>query len=376
MDLTVGVEEEFVLTDTETRRVVRRAETVLAGAKGSIPAGSGVIEAEISPAQVEIASPVCTDLPTLRSELLRLRTETARAAQEHGCRLIASGTAVLGNAGPPPFFDKSRYHRIAERFGPLVDQLGTCSCHVHIGVPDRDEAIQVVNHLRPWLPTLLALSVNSPFWDGRDTGYQSWRTPLWARWPAAGPPPYLSSAEEYKSVVEGLRRTGAIIDEAMVHWYVRPSSHLPTVEVRIADVAPTVEEAVVMAALVRALVGTALIAIRAGRPAPQVHDHVLGAACWQAARYGLTSAVPGNSDPSHPIRGVAELLAHVRGVLEEFDDVGMVRTAVRALQRAGTGADRQRASYRRRGRLEDVIDDLAAQALFDPSDGPHGVRNC
>ncbi|MGM1059049.1 carboxylate-amine ligase [Saccharothrix sp. Mg75] len=351
MDLTMGVEEEFVLTDATSRQVVRRAETVLRRAGDEVVPGGGVVEPEMDQAQVESASRVCTDLVSLRAELLRLRRGMARAAQEQGCRLVASGTAVLGRAGPPPILDKPRYHRIAERYGPLVEQQCTCACHVHVGVPDREEAVQVVNHLRPWLPALLAFSANSPYWEGRDTGYHSWRTPLWGRWPAAGPPPHLSSAREYEELVAALLDTGVILDGAMLYWYARPSRHLPTVEVRIADVAQTVDEAVAMAGLVRALVATSLTDVRAGRPAPRVDDHVLRAACWRVARYG----------PDEHL--VAGLLDHVRPALEDFDGAEVVLDAVRAVERDGTGADRQRSAYRRRGRLEDVVDLVAARTV-------------
>ncbi|GAB2665784.1 carboxylate-amine ligase [Nocardia goodfellowii] len=363
MDLTIGVEEEFVLTDADSRQVVRRAATVLRRVGNGARQGGGAVELEMAQTQVESASRVCSDLAALRSELVRLRREMADAAEASGCRLIASGTAVLGVGGPPPILDKPRYHRIADRFGPLVDQQCTCACHVHVGVADREEAVQVVNHLRPWLPALLAISANSPFWEGRDTGYHSWRTPLWARWPASGPPPFLGSYQEYEDVVAELQHTGAILDGAMVYWYARPSRHLPTVEVRVADVTPTVDEAVVLAALVRALVSTALTEIRSGAASPPVNDQVLRAACWHAARYGLgaITAIAGAGGMPGRVGGAAELITHIRPALEAADGADMVLEILRSVRRDGTGADRQRAAFRRRGRLEDVVDLLAEQ---------------
>lgn len=365
-ELTVGVEEEFFLADVTTRHAVLRAETVL---EGTAPvSGGGRMEPELARAQVESVSAVCRDIGSLREDLLRLRRSVATAAESNGCRLVASGTVPLGDPGPPPVSDRPRYHRIAERFGPLLDQQSACACHVHVGVPDPEEAVQVVNHLRIWLPVLLVLSSNSPFWQGRDTGYASWRTPLFARWPTAGPPPYLSGREEYEEIVEGLRETGAILDGGMLFWYARPSRHVPTVEVRVADVMPTVDDTVLFAALVRALVATVLTDLREGRAAPAVGDHLLRAACWRAARYGLRGDgvdVSGRVDERLiPASGqIKQLMEYVSPALESSGEDGAVRAGLRALRLRGTGADRQRAAYRRRNRFEDVVDLLADRAL-------------
>lgn len=154
---------------------------------------------------------------------------------------------------------KQRYQLMAAEYGALAEDQGVCGCHVHVGVPDADHAVQVSNHIRPWLPALLALGANSPFFDGRDTGHASWRTTVWSRWPVCGVPPRFHSAAHYDDLVGRLVDAGVIADAGMVYYYVRPSQHVPTVEVRVADVATTVEEALLQAALTRALVGTALV---------------------------------------------------------------------------------------------------------------------
>ena len=153
---------------------------------------------------------------------------------------------------------------------------------MHIDVPDKETAVRVSNHLRPWLPTLLALTANSPIYLGSDTGFASWRSIMWSRWPCSGPPPYFESAAHYEALVAMQVASGSIMDEQMVYWDVRPSSHLPTVEVRVSDIPLTIDETVLLATLVRALVMT-----YDGSPGPKLEPEVLRAAYWLAARDGL-----------------------------------------------------------------------------------------
>ncbi|MCV7200908.1 YbdK family carboxylate-amine ligase, partial [Mycolicibacterium peregrinum] len=156
-----------------------------------------------------------------------------------------------------PVTDAPRYRRIGAQFGMIAHEQGICGCHVHVRVPDRAAAIYVSNWLRPWLPSLLALSANSPLYRNADTGHASWRSVLWSRWPAAGPPPFFTSPEDFDRTVRLLVDAGVILDEDMVYWDVRPSADFPTVEVRVADVPATVAETVLLATLIRAAVMTA-----------------------------------------------------------------------------------------------------------------------
>ncbi len=157
-----------------------------------------------------------------------------------------------------PITDTPRYREIAEKFGMIAHEQGICGCHVHVAVPNREAAIRVSNRLRPWLPLLLALTANSAVYRNTDTGYASWRSVLWQRWPSAGPPPHFDSADEYDAMVGMLLRAGAMLDDGMVYWDVRPSANFPTIEVRVADVPATVAETVLLATLIRASVMTAL----------------------------------------------------------------------------------------------------------------------
>jgi carboxylate-amine ligase len=226
-----------------------------------------------------------------------------------------------------------------------------CGCHVHVCVPDRDVAVQVSNHLRPWLPTLLALTANSAITGGADTGYASWRHLLWAWWPSAGRPPYFRSARHYDEVVGMLRESGSILDTAMVYWDVRLSAHLPTLEFRVSDVPATVEETVLLATLVRALVSTTLVRVAEGREAPHIGREHLRAACWRAAHDGLGGV---GLDPVTaslvPAAGLlARLFSHTRPCLEASGDYRWARRAAATVLAGGNGATRQRQAFRTGG---------------------------
>ncbi|WP_309237619.1 YbdK family carboxylate-amine ligase [Actinomadura sp. BRA 177] len=251
---TGGVEEEFLLVDAVSGECVPDCERVLAAA-GPHPwaASGGSFQVELLASQVEAATGVCRDLPGLAAQLRVGRARLAAAAREGGALLVASGTPVLDGRPPPPARG-DRFAAIMAAYGDVVEDYQACGCHVHVGVPGRDTAVAVVNHLRPWLPVLLALSANSPFDHGRPTGYASRRAVAMARFPGAGVPPWSASAAEWDARVAALVEAGVLVDEAMTFWLARPSPRWPTVEVRAADTAATADEAVLQAALVLSLI--------------------------------------------------------------------------------------------------------------------------
>ncbi|MCC3313824.1 carboxylate-amine ligase [Nocardia africana] len=337
---TVGVEEEFVLIDPATGRPSLTNTVVAARAPDA------ELQLELSQCQIETCTPVCTSIPELHHELRRARLSVTHAAARTGSLPLAVGVPIWG---PPrgSMTDTPRYQRMAAHFGELAEQV-ICGCHVHVCVPDRDVAVQVSNHLRPWLPALLALTANSPITEGADTGYASWRHLLWGRWPSAGPPPYLRSAAEYDDMVTKLVDDGRILDAAMVYWDVRLSSHLPTIEIRISDVPATVEETALLASLVRALVITSVAAVDSGRPSAPVDLAHLRSACRRAARDGLSGS-QFRTDTTHftPMPGsIAHMLTHIRPALEQAGDYEFTRGALAAVLRGGNGAVRQREALR------------------------------
>ncbi|MFL6143780.1 MAG: glutamate--cysteine ligase [Labedaea sp.] len=359
MGLSVGVEEEFLLIDPAGRPVPAAAAVIEAAD------GSGVrLYGELTTAQVETNSAVCHGMRQLRSELFGLRSVAAAAASRAGARLVAAGTLI---AGEPTLAlsDTPRYRRMAQRYGRLVDEQSICGCHVHIGLPDRETAVQVSNHLRPWLPTLLALTANSAVHCGRDTGHASWRSIIASRWPCSGPPPYFPSAAHYDATVEMLIDTETIMDPGMIYWDVRPSAHLPTLEVRVSDVPSTVAETTLLATLVRGLVTTAVRDLDAGRTAPPVQAEVLRAAYWRSAHDGLTGQAldPISERPTTPRDMLSALLRHIDPDLEELGERAAVRTLLATVLTHGNGAIRQRRALAQQHAIADVVDQAVHATL-------------
>lgn len=358
---TYGVEEEFLLVDPRTGEPAALNTVVAEYAKRH-----GVdLELELTSCQVETTSEVATSSADLRADLVRLRRVASDAAAEAGARLLA---VALPPTLPQhfPVTDNPRYAHIAERFGMIAHEQGISGCHVHVAVADREEAVQVGNRLRPWLPLLLALTANSAVYRSADTGHASWRSVLWARWPSAGPPPHFESADEYDAAVREMLASGAMLDDGMVYWDVRPSANFPTVEVRVADVPATVADTVLFATVVRALVMTVLAEGERGEPVPPIAAHVLKAAYWTAARYGLDGQLvdlPGD----RALRPAAELLHALVDRLEPalavLGDYDMVRTEIERVLTTGNGATRQQRAWRRGEDVTDVVAEVAAATV-------------
>ncbi|WUI29053.1 glutamate--cysteine ligase [Mycobacterium sp. NBC_00419] len=358
---SVGVEEEFLLVDPHTGEPVARNSAVASNA-----ARRGVdLQLELTTCQVETATEVAQTSAELRQQLTNQRLAAAAAAQEAGATLLAVGL-------PPtvphafPITDTPRYRQIAERFGMIATEQGICGCHVHVEVPDREAAVDVGNRLRPWLPLLLALTANSAIYRSSDSGHASWRSVLWGRWPSSGPPPFFESAEHFDAVVAMMIDSGAMLDDGMVYWDVRPSTKFPTVEVRVADVPATVAETVLLATLIRAAVMTALDERDRGVPAPRVSDHTLRAAYWKSAHDGLDGQAIDVLDgwaTAPTARVLGQWLTMLAPALQEIGDEEWVRADVARLLQDGNGAMRQRHAWRCRGEIADVIAEAAAATV-------------
>lgn len=354
--LTVGVEEEFLFVDPASGRTTPCAPQVFDRSMPACPAGA-TVQRELRATQAEASTGICHGEAELRQHLVAGRQALAVAAGAEGVLLVPTGCPPLGTtATSTQGGQAARFTQIDEIYQGMVADYEACGCHVHVGVPDRESAVAIVNHLRPWLPVLLALSVNSPFVDGRDSGYGSWRIVQQSRFPGAGMTPWFASFADYAGEVGRLIECGVLVDERMTFWLARPSPALPTVELRVADTAATVDEAVLYALLARALVRTALAELARGREAGRVDPQVAAAAMWSAARYGLTGAAV------DPVRGglvpaqqrLAELLAHIRPALADTGDLGTVVRLLGWLWRDGTGAQRQRAAASAHGILAAV----------------------
>ncbi|WP_091381023.1 carboxylate-amine ligase [Actinokineospora alba] len=357
---SVGVEEEFFLVDPATGALLPHNVAVVESARLH-----GVeLDLELLGAQVETKTTVCWTMREVRAQVLATRAAAAAAAVRSSARLVATGVS-LGDDRDQPLTDKQRYARMADVFGPMAREHAVCGCHIHVAVPDRETAVQVSNHLRPWLPILLALTANSAVHRGRDTGYASWRSIMWSRWPSGGPPPYFTSAEHYDSLVAMMMESGMVLDKGMVYWDIRPSHHLPTVEVRVSDVPATVDETTLLAALVRALVATAIRATQAGTMALPVPPEVLRAAYWRAARDGMEGAAMdvATSRRVPPNQILVALMRHVRDELEDSGERQQVEKLLRKVLAQGNGATWQRRTLAAHGNLSEVVTVAARRTL-------------
>ncbi len=247
----------------------------------------------------------------------------------------------------------------------VARQQVICGCHVHVGIEEPDLAVSVMNRVRPWISVLLALSSNSPFWQGLDTGYASYRLQVWQRWPTSGMPPALAGRRDFDKMVSDLEALDAIEDATFLYWYVRPSVRWPTLEFRVCDTCLHVDDTMAIAGLVRALAWTTAREAIAEQPASMPSREVMAAATWRAGRYGLgDQLVSPTTTTLRPARAVVtELMDHVREALEAHGDWEPVCEWVGRILRDGNGADRQRQAFARRGSGRDVVARIARETV-------------
>ncbi|MET9445509.1 glutamate--cysteine ligase [Streptomyces sp. NPDC006610] len=351
---TVGVEEELLLVDPDTGEPRARSAAVLARVEQD-DADQDVFEKELHEQMLEFATHPQSDMGALGAEIARCRREAARHAGDIGCTVAALATSPLPVS--PAIGTTERYRWMEEQYGIVPQEQLVCGCHVHVSVESDEEGVAVVDRIRPWLPVLSAISANSPFWQGKDTSYSSYRSRVWQRWPSAGPTELFGSAENYHRRVAGMVATGTLLDEAMVYFDARLSERYPTVEVRVADVCLHAETAVLIATLCRALVETAANEWRAGREPADPGVSLLRLASWRAARAGLTGDLvhPATMRPEPAGTVVEALLEHVGDALAATGDLDRARSSCERLLRDGNGARIQRELLERTDSLREVV---------------------
>jgi carboxylate-amine ligase len=362
IDTTIGVEEEFHIVNPETAELVPAARQVLS-------AETGGAEPEMQRTIVETATDVHTDLESLRRDLLESRRQLADGAARKHLAIAAVGTVPASGTRRGQVFPDSRYEWMATEYRQLVAEQQVCACQIHVGVADRDLAVRITRRIRGWLPTLLALSASSPCFNGQDTGYASYRTVVTSRWPTVGPPPDFVSAAEYDRTVTSLVDSGVISDAGMIYFDARLSARYPTIEIRVADACPSLDDVIVLAAMSRALVVTAAREdgedSPAAEPVPEAHQVLLRAANWRAARSGLDGhlidPLVGRAVPAAVM--VKHLLEHVRPVLDERGEWDTVAQLVDRLVARGTSARRQRDALGTGMSVADMVAGITAETV-------------
>ncbi|MFB7208999.1 glutamate--cysteine ligase [Streptomyces sp. NPDC056255] len=359
---TVGVEEELLLVDAQSGEPRALSTAVLAVAE-SRSEGDSAFEPELHHQQLEFATAPRSDMRELADEVRRWRAEAAESAARAGGAVAALATAPLPVS--PSVGEGKRYRWMADRFGQTAQEQLTCGCHVHVSVASDEEGVGVLDRVRTWLPVLLALSSNSPFWQGRDTAYSSYRSRVWGRWPSAGPVEIFGSAERYHEQVQALIDTGVLRDKGMIYFDARLSHRYPTVEIRVADVCLDPADTVLLATLVRGLVETAAREWCAAEPPDPAGASVLRMAAWQASRSGLEGQLlhPRTMRPEPAADVVAALLTHVRGALEDSHDFASAERALMDVLERGTGARTQRELLARTGSLRGAVAECVSRTL-------------
>nr|MBA2474390.1 YbdK family carboxylate-amine ligase [Actinomycetota bacterium] len=311
---TLGVEEEYMLLDSETFDLVQHIDTVLAATAGHELESQ--LNAELMQSVLEIATPVCRTAADVHAELRKLRAYVGCIAREKGLR--------VGSAGTHPFslFERQRI-TARDRYRNLVDQLQYIArrelifgMHVHVAVDDPEKAIQVVNGLLPQIAPLLALSASSPFWRGEATGLRSSRQMVFAAFPRSGPPPRFRDYNDYAELVGQLEKTGCIADYTHIWWDIRLHPKWGTVEIRICDAVTRVEDAVALTAYSQALVKHLCERFERGEEIPSYHRILTTENKWLAARYGLEAPVMDLATGRRNRISVAQL---VRRTLREIE---------------------------------------------------------
>jgi carboxylate-amine ligase len=326
------------------------------------------LEQELFLQQIETGTAPFDDVEDVVRDVRRCRAAAAASAEAVGAELVAVGTPVLGGEDRE-VTPKDRYRRIVEQFGEIGRQGAVCGMHVHVDVAGADEAVRVMDRLRPWLPVLRALSVNSPFFHGHDTGYASWRSQVWGRWPSAGPSEPYGDFDGFRRATDAVMGTGAALDRGMLYLDARPSDSYPTVEIRVFDVVTEVDDIGLLTALTRGLVDAA--ATEQLREGPTWRSDLVRAAHWKASRDGMTHDLvhPESGQPARA-RDVAEAAIDAcRGSMSESEHTALTDRFERMVAR-GTGASRQRAVVERSGSVADVVTDLRerfAASYAEPS---------
>lgn len=338
--LTFGIEEEFALLDAHTLSTVDAGPRAVAQLSRQHP---GHVTHEFYSSQIEYSSPVFADMAQALAALTQFRADLGAWALDHHVIAVGTGTPYRTTVASQ-VHDEARYQRIGRDIAGLTAEHQINGMHVHVGVGSREEGVRASDALRPWLPVLLALSTNSPYWQGHDTGWASWRALHSRRWTTYGIPPRFETVDAYNRTVAALEGIGVTSDRGTVNWSVRLSAAHPTVETRVCDAQLDARSTVALAALIRALVCGADRTLTPVEPAPGIWD----AALWHAGRYGLASELvePRTGRLAPAQIAVESLRGHVSGALHALGDDRIVDAFLHRVLREGTGSRVQRRSAR------------------------------
>lgn len=352
---TLGIEEEYQTIDPETRDLCSHLSADILG-KGQRLFHDHV-KPEMHQSVVEVGTGVCRDIQQARREIMQLRRDLIALAKESGLRLAAGATHPFAQWREQEIYPAERYETIVEDLQSVARGNLIFGLHVHVGIEDRETMIHLMNAARYFLPHLLALSTNSPFWQGTETGLKSYRCKVFDKFPRTNIPGYFQSWADFEGFVRTLVKTNCIDNGKKIWWDLRPHPHFPTLEFRVCDLPLRVDETVALAALIQATVAKLYKLHAANQSFRLYRRSLLMENKWRAARYGLDGKlIDFGKEEEAPTRDLMEeYLAFVDDVVDEMGSRAEVES-IRTILEHGTGADRQLRVFRETGDLKRVVD--------------------
>ena len=358
--LTIGVEEEYQIIDS-SGELRSHIDTLLAAAA---PRLGDRVKREMMQSVVEVGTTICQNVDEARDQLGEMRATLAELLEPEGLRIACAGTHPFSRWNEQRITDHDRYKMLEEEMQDVIRSLVIFGLHVHVGIPDPEHRIEVLNEARYFLPHLLALSTSSPFWMGRNTGLKSYRSVIWSEFPRTGIPPELSSYDEYENYVELLVKTGSIDNGKKIWWDMRAHPSFPTLEFRVCDMPTRLDESICLAALIQAICAK-LLKLRSGNLGFRKYMPALIAENkWRAIRYGIDGKlIDFGKQAEVPMRDLAlELLDFVDDVVDELGSRSAVEY-MHTILAEGTSADRQLAVFRKTGDTRAVVEMLAGESM-------------
>lgn len=353
---TLGIEEEFQIVDPRTRALRSHVSEILE--EGRVLLGEQV-KPEMIQSMIEVGTGICADVQEARADIIKLRGVLSTLMRKQGLVIIAAGTHPFSHWQDQKIYENTRYESIVEENQIIARSLLTFGLHVHVGIPNPERAIQIMNAIRYLLPHVLALSTSSPFWLGVDTGLKSYRSEVFARFPRTGIPDYFESRGAFEQYVELLVKTSCIDDGKKIYWDVRPHPFFPTLEFRICDIPTRVDDTVAIAALFQALVAKVNKLLDQNLTFRLHHKMLIEENKWRAVRYGLDGKmIDFGKGTEVPIRElIRELLEFVDDVVDDLRSRKEIRH-IRTILERGTSADEQLRVWRETGDINAVVDRL------------------
>jgi glutamate---cysteine ligase / carboxylate-amine ligase len=353
---TLGIEEEFQLIDPESRALRSHVLHLLEDGKEIL---KDQVKAELHQSIIEVGTAICRDIDEARAEVVHLRSNLAALARSRGLTIAAAGTHPFSHWQDQEITDLPRYHEIIEDMQQVARANLIFGLHVHVGVDDRELAIQIMNTARYFLPHIYALSTNSPFWQGRNTGFKSYRSKIFDRFPRTGIPDNFRSRGEYDSYLALLIKTGCIDNGKKIWWDLRPHPFFDTLEYRICDVPMRVDETVALAALMQAVTAKVAKLIKQNLGFRLYRRLLINENKWRAARYGISGKLIdfGRQAEVDTVDLIHELLEFVDDVADELGSRKEL-AYIEEILRGGTGADRQLATWHSTNDMKAVVDHI------------------